>query len=162
VAAPDDRLTELGITLPEPTYPHPPLDAVAIWGDVAWVSGQLPRLDGQVTCLGTVGADVTVDEAVEAARVSALNALAILRAELPGGLGDIARVLSVTGYVACVPGFSEQPKVIDGFSKVLYDVFGDAGRHTRCALGVAALPRGSAVEVELTVALTKPVPRAAD
>lgn len=147
-----DRLAELGIALPEPTYPHSPLDAVVVWGDTARISGQLPRLDGQVTCLGTVGADVTVEAAREAARVSALNALAVLQAEL-GDLDRIERVLSVMGYVACVPGFTQQADVVDGASVLLHDVFGEAGRHTRCALGVAALPRGSAFELELTVGL---------
>ena len=95
---------------------------------------------GKLTCLGHLGADVTVEEGREAAAVCALNALAVLEAEL-GSLDRIARVLTVTGFVASAPDFHEQPAVIDGASKVLADVFGEAGRHTRSAIGVAALPR---------------------
>ncbi len=91
-------------------------------------------------------------EGAEAARVCALNALSVLRAAL-GTLDRIERVLTVTGFVASAPSFHEQPAVVDGASAVLYEVFGEAGRHTRSAVGVAALPRGGAVEIEVTVAL---------
>ena len=104
-------------------------------------------------CIGLLGVDVSVDEGAEAARVCALNALSVLRQGL-GTLDRIERVLTVTGFVACAPSFREQPAVIDGASRLLYDVFGAAGRHTRSAIGVAALPRGGAVEIEVTVALT--------
>ncbi len=146
------RLTELGLTLHGPHPPHDPLDAVVVHDGVARTSGQLPRIDGQLTCLGHLGADVTVEEGREAAAVCALNALAVLEAEL-GSLDRIERVLTVTGFVASAPDFHEQPAVIDGASQVLADVFGEAGRHTRSAIGVAALPRRGAVEIEVTVAL---------
>jgi enamine deaminase RidA (YjgF/YER057c/UK114 family) len=146
------RLQELGLTLHGPHPPHDPLDAVVVHDGIARTSGQLPRIDGQLTCLGHLGADVTVEEGREAAAVCALNALAVLEAEL-GSLDRIARVLTVTGFVASAPDFHEQPAVIDGASKVLADVFGEAGRHTRSAVGVAALPRRGAVEIEVTVAL---------
>jgi len=146
------RLDELGLTLHGPHPPHDPLDAVVVHDGIARTSGQLPRIDGQLTCLGHLGADVTVEEGREAAAVCALNALAVLEAEL-GSLDRIARVLTVTGFVASAPDFHEQPAVIDGASKVLADVFGEAGRHTRSAIGVAALPRRGAVEIEVTVAL---------
>ena len=103
--------------------------------------------------MGTLGLDVSVEDGAHAARVCALNALSVLRQAL-GTLDRIERVLTVTGFVACSPGFSQQPAVIDGASGVLYEVFGDAGRHTRSAIGVAALPRGGAVEIEVTVAVT--------
>ncbi|MHB8465955.1 MAG: RidA family protein [Acidimicrobiales bacterium] len=148
----DRRVTELGLTLYGPHPPHDPLDAVVVHGGVARTSGQLPRIDGALTCVGTLGLDVTVAEGAEAARVCALNALSVLRAEL-GTLDRIERVLTVTGYVASAPGFAEQPAVIDGASRVLAEIFGDAGRHTRSAVGVAALPRGGAVEIEVIVAL---------
>jgi enamine deaminase RidA (YjgF/YER057c/UK114 family) len=148
----DARVRELGLTLYGPHPPHDPLDAVVVHAGVARTSGQLPRIDGRLTCLGTLGADVSVEEGAEAARVCALNALSVLRAEL-GSLDRIDRVLTVTGYVACVPGFDQQPAVIDGASRVLSAIFGEAGRHTRSAIGVAALPRGGAVEVEVTVAV---------
>ena len=147
------RLAELGLVLYGPHPPHDPLDAVVVHGGVARTSGQLPRIDGKLTAIGVLGRDLTVEEGFAAATVCALNALAVLEAEL-GSLDRIDRILSVTGYVACAPGFDQQPAVVDGASRVLYDVFGDAGRHTRSAIGVAALPRGGAVEIELTCAVT--------
>ena len=148
----DARLAELGLVLHGPHPPHDPLDAVVVHNGVARTSGQLPRIDGQLTCIGVVGDTVTVEDAREAAAVCALNALSVLQAEL-GSLDRIERILSVTGYVASAPGFGEQPAVIDGASRVLVDVFGERGRHTRSAIGVAALPRGGAVEIELTAAI---------
>jgi len=153
----DARVAELGLTLPGPHPPHDPLDAVVIHGGIARTSGQLPRIDGVLTCVGTLGVDVSVEEGAAAARVCALNALAVLRQSL-GTLDRIERVLTVTGYVACAPGFAEQPAVIDGASAALFEIFGKAGRHSRSAIGVAALPRGGAVEIELTVALTDQMP----
>jgi enamine deaminase RidA (YjgF/YER057c/UK114 family) len=147
------RLEALGLTLHGPHPPHDPLDAVVVHGGIARTSGQLPRINGELTCLGTLGKDVSVEEGAEAAAVCALNALAVLEVAL-GSLDRIARVLTVTGFVASTPDFHQQPAVIDGASKVLADVFGEAGRHTRSAVGVAALPRGGAVEIEVTVALT--------
>ena len=146
------RLAELGLTLHGPHPPHDPLDAVVIHDGVARTSGQLPRIDGKLTCLGRLGDDVTVEQGRQAAAVCALNALAVLEAAL-GSLDRISRVLTVTGFVSSAPDFHEQPAVIDGASKVLADVFGEAGRHTRSAVGVAALPRDGAVEIEVTVAL---------
>ena len=146
------RLEELGLTLHGPHPPHDPLDAVVVHGGTARTSGQLPRIDGQLTCLGTLGDTVGIDQGAEEAEVCALNALAVLEQAL-GTLDRIERVLTVTGYVASAPGFHEQPAVIDGASKVLYRIFGDAGRHTRSAIGVAALPRGGAVEIEVVVAV---------
>ena len=151
----DERLAELGIDLPGPYPPHDPLDAVVIHGDRARTSGQLPRgLDGQLVHPGVLGADLTVAQGAEAARWCALNALSVLRAEL-GSLDRIVRVLTVLGFVASAPGFVEQPPVVDGASQLLHDVFGAAGRHTRSAIGVAALPRGGAVEIEVEVALAR-------
>jgi enamine deaminase RidA (YjgF/YER057c/UK114 family) len=149
------RLDELGLQLHGPHPPHDPLDAVVVHRGVARTSGQLPRIDGQLTCLGTLGQDVTTEEGREAAAVCALNALAVLEVAL-GSLDRVERVLTVTGFVASDPGFHEQPAVVDGASAVLADVFGAAGRHTRSAIGVAALPRGGAVEIEVTVAVTGP------
>jgi enamine deaminase RidA (YjgF/YER057c/UK114 family) len=148
----DARVAELGLTLYGPHPPHDPLDAVVVHAGTARTSGQLPRIDGRLTCIGTLGADVSVEDGATAARVCALNALSVLRDSL-GTLDRIERVLTVTGYVACAPGFQQQPAVVDGASAVLYEIFGEAGRHTRSAVGVAALPRGGAVEIEVTVAL---------
>lgn len=146
------RLASLGLTLHGPHPPHYPLEAVVVHRGIAWTSGQLPRIEGRLTCQGTLGESVSVEEGAHAAGVCALNALSVLEVAL-GGLERIERVLSVTGYVASAPGFHDQPAVVDGASALLVEVFGEAGRHTRSALGVAALPRGGAVEIEMTVAV---------
>jgi len=113
----------------------------------------LPRdHDGKLVHPGVVGADVSAEQGTEAARWCALNALSVLRAEL-GALDRIERVLTVLGFVASAPGFGGQPAVVDGASRLLSEVFGASGRHSRSAIGVAALPRGGAVEIELEVAL---------
>ncbi len=147
------RLAELGLTLYGPHPPHDPLDAVVVHDGVARTSGQLPRVAGELTCLGRLGDTVTVEEGREAAAVCALNALSVLEEAL-GSLDRITRVLTVTGYVSSAPDFHEQPAVVDGASRVLADLFGEAGRHTRSAIGVAALPRNGAVEIEVTVAVS--------
>jgi enamine deaminase RidA (YjgF/YER057c/UK114 family) len=150
----DARLEELGIVLPGPYPPHDPLDAVVVHAGRARTSGQLPRdHGGALVHPGVVGAGVSAAEGAEAARWCALNALSVLRAEL-GSLDRVARVLTVLGFVASAPGFDGQPAVVDGASRLLADVFGAAGRHSRSAIGVAALPRGGAVEIEVEVAIT--------
>ena len=149
----DARLAALDLVLPGPYPPHDPLDAVVVHGGRARTSGQLPRdHDGHLVHPGVLGESLDVDQGVEAAHWCALNALSVLRAEL-GTLDRIERVLTVLGFVASAPGFVQQPAVVDGASRVLADVFGDAGRHSRSAIGVAALPRGGAVEIEVEVAL---------
>jgi enamine deaminase RidA (YjgF/YER057c/UK114 family) len=149
----DERLAELGLTLPGPYPPHDPLDPVVVHGGRARTSGQLPRdHDGTIVHQGVLGAGVTVEQGADAARWCALNALSVLAAEL-GDLDRIDRVLSVLGFVASAPGFVQQPAVVDGASLLLRDVFGDAGRHSRSAIGVAALPRRGAVEIEVEVAV---------
>ena len=148
------RLAALGLVLPGPYPPHDPLDALVVHGGRARTSGQLPRdHDGRLVHPGVLGAELSVDDGAEAARWCALNALSVLRAGL-GSLDRISRVLTVLGFVASAPGFAQQPAVVDGASKLLHDVFGEAGRHSRSAIGVAALPRGGAVEIEVEVALT--------
>jgi enamine deaminase RidA (YjgF/YER057c/UK114 family) len=115
----------------------------------------LPRIAGELTCVGVLGDTVGVEEGREAAKVCALNALSVL-ADALGDLDKIERLITVTGFVASAPGFDQQPAVVDGASNVLFDIFGEpAGRHTRSAIGVAALPRGGAVEIELTVAVRR-------
>jgi enamine deaminase RidA (YjgF/YER057c/UK114 family) len=147
------RLQELGLELPGPYPPHDPLDAVVIHGGRARTSGQLPRDHaGKLVNPGVLGDDLDVDQGTEAARWCALNALSVLRAEL-GSLDKIDRVLTVLGFVSSAPGFVEQPAVVDGASQLLKEVFGDKGRHSRSAIGVASLPRAGAVEIEVEVAL---------
>ena len=149
----DARLMALGLTLPGPYPPHDPLDAIVVHGGRARTSGQLPRdHDGKLVHPGVLGGGLSVEDGAEAARWCALNALSVLHAGL-GSLDRISRVLTVLGFVASAPGFEQQPAVVDGASRLLHDVFGDAGRHSRSAIGVAALPRGGAVEIEVEVAL---------
>ena len=148
----EQRLVDLGLSLPGPYPPHDPLDAVVVHGDRARTSGQLPRDHEGRVVQGVLGADMSVEGGTDAARWCALDVLSVLRAEL-GSLDRIERVLTVLGFVASAPGFDAQPAVVNGASKLLHDVFGAAGRHSRSAIGVAALPRGGAVEIEVEVAL---------
>ncbi len=149
----DERLRTLGLVLPGPYPPHDPLDAIVVHDGRARTSGQLPRdHEGRLVRPGVLGAGLSVEDGAEAARWCALNALSVLRAGL-GSLDRVSRVLTLLGFVASAPGFAQQPAVVDGASNLLRDVFGDAGRHSRSAIGVAALPRGGAVEIEVEVAL---------
>jgi enamine deaminase RidA (YjgF/YER057c/UK114 family) len=151
---PEERLTELGLDLPGPYPPHDPLIAVVVDGHRARTSGQLPRdFDGQLVHPGVVGDTVDEAQGADAARWCALNALSVLRAEF-GTLDRVERVLTVLGFVCSAPGFVGQPAVVDGASRLLAEVFGEAGHHSRSAIGVAALPRGGAVEIEVEVRLT--------
>jgi len=119
-------------------------------GELVFTSGQLPMRDGYLLAAGLVGDEVTPEQARELARVCALNALAAA-ASVAGGLDAVTRVLKVVGFVASAPGFTGQPTVVNGASELLRDVLGDAGVHARSAVGVAALPLGAPVEVELTL-----------
>src|SRR3954465_15970446 len=117
-----DRLRELGLTLPGPHPPHHPLAAVILHDGIARTSEQLPRIAGELTCIGVLGDNVTVEGGREAAKVCALNALSVLAAEL-GDLDRIERPITVMGVVASAPGFDQQPAVVDGASTVLFDIF---------------------------------------
>jgi enamine deaminase RidA (YjgF/YER057c/UK114 family) len=145
------RLAELGITLPEAASPSFNYVPVTTHGGVAYVSGQLPKVDGEVRLKGKVGAEVSLEQARGQARICVLQGLACLAAQL-GDLSLITRVLKVTGFVASAAGFNDQPKVIDAASDLLVEILGPAGRHARSAVGVAELPRNAAVEIEFVVA----------
>jgi enamine deaminase RidA (YjgF/YER057c/UK114 family) len=119
-------------------------------GNLVFTSGQLPTVRGELQRQGQVGADVTLDEAREDARTAILNALAAVKSVV-GDLDRIERVVRVNGFVNSVPGFTDQPTVINGASDLLLQLFGDAGRHSRAAIGVSALPRNAAVEIDITV-----------
>jgi enamine deaminase RidA (YjgF/YER057c/UK114 family) len=127
---------------------------VVVHGDLAYVSGQVPRLDAQTVIAGKLGGELDVERGREAARLCVLHALAALKQAL-GSLDRIDRILKVTGFVASAPGFVQQPQVIDAASRLLGEVFGERGKHARSAIGVAELPRGSAVEIEMIVALRR-------
>ncbi|MGI8926455.1 MAG: RidA family protein [Tepidiformaceae bacterium] len=143
----EEKLRELGIVLPAAPAPAGLYAPAMQAGPLLFVSGQVPMRDGVVLRHGKCGDSVSVDEAAELARVCALNALAIVRAHL-GTLDRVVKAVQVRGYVASGPAFIEHPKVINGASQLLLDVFGEAGRHARVAIGVAELPFGVPVEVE--------------
>ncbi len=146
------RLTELGIELPPVAAPVAAYVPALRVGDLVHTSGQLPFAGGRLVASGRVGAEVTEEEAGAAARIATLNALAAVAA-VAGGLDAVARVVRVVVYVASTPEFHGQPAVANGASHLLGEVFGDAGAHVRSAVGVASLPLGAPVEVELVVSL---------
>ena len=146
------RLAELGIVLPEPAAPVAAYVPVVIAGGLAHVSGQLPFIDG-VLVKGRLGEDVNTGEGYEAARACALMILAQLKAAL-GSLERVERIVKLGAFVSSTPDFTEQPKVANGASELMVEVFGEAGRHARAAVGVNALPLGMAVEVDAVAALT--------
>lgn len=147
LATPSQRLAELGLQLPKPSIPSFDYVPVTRYGDLLFVSGQLPREDGEVRIQGRLGDDVDLELARTAARICALQGLASV-AEFLGDLNFLDRVLRVTGFVASTPDFHDHPKVIDAASELLVSLFGENGRHARSALGVSALPRRSPVEIE--------------
>ena len=146
----DDRLRELSITLAEPATPAGAYVPALVDGDHVLTSGQLPLVDGQLPETGHVGETVDPDRAKELARVCAINALAAIKSAI-GDLDRVEQVTKVVGFVSSAPDFTGQPGVINGASELLGEVFGEAGAHARSAVGVAALPLGSPVEVEVTV-----------
>jgi enamine deaminase RidA (YjgF/YER057c/UK114 family) len=150
VSEPEDRLTALGLTLPAVAAPVAAYVPTVRTGNLVFTSGQLPFVDGALPATGKVGGDVDEATACDLARRAALNALAAVRAEV-GDLGRVRRVVKLVGYVASAPGFTRQSAVVDGASTLLGEVFGDAGRHARSAVGTAALPLDSPVEIELVV-----------
>jgi enamine deaminase RidA (YjgF/YER057c/UK114 family) len=145
------RLQELGIVLPPVATPVASYVPAVQSGRHVYTSGQLPFVDGGLRHTGKVGGSVDPDDAAEDARICALNALAAVD-ELVG-LDSVARIVKVVGYVASAEGFTGQPRVVNGASELLGKIFGDAGRHARSALGVAELPMGAPVEVELIAEL---------
>lgn len=146
----DERLAELGIDLPPAAAPVASYVPVKRGPGVAYVSGQVPMEEGTPIATGKLGAEVGLEQGQELARRCALQALAALRDEL-GSLDAVKQVLKVSAFVACTPGFSDQPKVANGASDLLAEVFGDAGRHARAAVGCPSLPLDVPVEVELIV-----------
>jgi enamine deaminase RidA (YjgF/YER057c/UK114 family) len=148
----EDRLAEIGLSVPELVPPVAAYVPVVRDGDLVFTSGQLPMVDGALAATGKVGAEVSPEEARELARICALNALAAA-ASAAGGLSNIVRIVKVVGFVASDPAFSGQPQVVNGASELLGAAFGDAGVHARSAVGVAVLPLDSPVEVEIVVAV---------
>ncbi|WP_298181858.1 RidA family protein [Saccharomonospora sp.] len=143
------RLTELGIELPAVAAPVAAYVPAVRTGSHVYTSGQLPFVDGELAATGKVGAEVSPEEAKQYARTAVLNALAAVHDLV--SIDSVVRIVKLVGYVASSEGFGGQPAVINGASEVLSEIFGDAGAHARAAVGVAELPLGAPVEVELTV-----------
>jgi enamine deaminase RidA (YjgF/YER057c/UK114 family) len=145
---PEERLAELNLLLPPVAAPLAAYVPAVRTGSYVYTAGQLPLVDGKLLMTGKVGAEVTAEEASALARTCALNALAAA-VTVTSGLSAIARIVKVTGFVASAPDFTEQAKVVNGASELFLEVFGEAGKHARSAVGMAVLPRDAPVEVEL-------------
>ncbi len=142
------RLRELGVALPKAAAPAANYVPWTRAGDLVFVAGQIPILDGAVAFTGRVGEGLTVEDGYQAARLCALNLIAHLRTACDGDLDRVRQVVRLGGFVSCVPDFTEHPKVVNGASDLMVDVFGDIGRHARAAVGAPSLPLGAAVEVD--------------
>jgi enamine deaminase RidA (YjgF/YER057c/UK114 family) len=150
MSTPEERLSELGLQVPEVAKPVAAYIPAVRSGSLVFTSGQLPMREGQLIHTGKVGGEVTAEEATECARQCALNALAAIRAEV-GDLSSIKRIVKVVAFVASTPDFTGQPGVANGASELFGEVFGDQGQHARSAVGVPVLPLDAPVEVELVV-----------
>ncbi|GAA3313749.1 RidA family protein [Nonomuraea dietziae] len=145
---PEEKLAELGLTLPEVVAPLAAYVPAVRSGDYIYTSGQVPMVDGKLAQTGKVGAEVSLEEARDLARICALNALAAVKSQI-GDLSKIKRIVKVVVFVASTPDFTAQPQVGNGASELLRDVLGDLGVHARSAVGVSVLPLDAPVEVEL-------------
>lgn len=155
MSTPEERLRELGHELPAVPAPAGAYVPAVRTGPYVYTAGQIPLVDGSVQATGKVGAEIDLEQAKDLARTCALNALAALKAEV-GELSRVRRIVKVLGFVASDPGFYGQPQVVNGASELLGEVFGDAGKHARSAVGVAVLPFNAPVEVELIAEVETP------
>jgi enamine deaminase RidA (YjgF/YER057c/UK114 family) len=146
----ENQLSALGIQLPEPPKPLAAYIAAKQTGNLVFTAGQLPMVNGNLIATGLLGRDIEVEAAKAAAQTCVINALSAVKGVI-GDLDKIKQIVRVVGYVASVPEFTQQPAVVNGASELLLEIFGEAGRHARSAVGVAVLPLNAAVEVELTV-----------
>lgn len=145
--SPEDKLKELGIELPEAPDPLGSYIPVIRTGNLVFLSGMLPLIQGRLTRQGKVGRDINLDEAREDARVASVNALSVLKAHI-GSLDKVKRCIKITGYVASDPDFLEQPKVLNAASDLIFEIFGERGKHVRTTVGVNVLPFNSPLEIE--------------
>ena len=143
------RLIELGVVLPKPPVPGGNYLNYRKVGSMVYLPGVICSINGDVSHKGQLGVEFVIPQGYEAARICALNLIANLK-EAVGDLDQVKQIVTVNGYVNCVSGFTDSPAVINGASDLLVQIFGDAGRHVRAAIGVAGLPRGAAVEVQMT------------
>ena len=146
----EDKLRQMGLELPQPPKPVAAYVPCVRTGNLLFVSGQVPREKGVLRFSGHVGSSLNVEEGRQAARICALNALSVVKGEV-GSLDRVRRIVKLTGFVASAAGFTDQPKVVDGASTLLAELFGEKGQHARAAVGVNELPLGSAVEIEMIV-----------
>ena len=147
---PEEKLTELGITLPEGSAPLAMYVPLVRTGNLCFISGQIPMKNGELAYKGKAGDTLTLEDAQEAARICTINALSALKAEL-GELKRVSRIVKLQCFVSSVPGFDKQHLVANASSQLLFDVFGEAGRHARTAVAVNQLPMDAAVEIEFIV-----------
>lgn len=145
---PEEKLLALNIQVPAPPEPVAAYVPGVRVGDMVYTSGQLPVAGGEIRYRGKLGQELSVEEGYAAARLCILNCLGVVR-ELAGSLNRVERIVKVTGFVAGVEGFNQQPAVVNGASELLGEIFGPSGRHARSAVGVADLPLGVPVEIEL-------------
>ena len=144
------KIKKLGLTLPEAPKPVAAYIPAKQSGNLVFTAGQLPMVNGELVSKGLLGQDVEIEEANKAARICTLNALAAIKGFI-GYLDRIKQIVRVVGYVASVPTFTQQPAVVNGASELLLEIFGEAGKHARSAVGMAVLPLNASVEIELTV-----------
>jgi enamine deaminase RidA (YjgF/YER057c/UK114 family) len=149
--SPEKRLKDLGITLPKPAKPVANYVGWVRTGNLVFISGQVPVVDGKVAVTGLLGKDVSLEDGQKAARICAINVMAQIAEAVGGDLSRVARIVKLTGYVAGVPEFTDHPKVVNGASDLFGEVFGDRGKHARAAVGMASLPLNAAVEVDAVV-----------
>lgn len=147
------RLKELGLTLPPAPKPVAVYVPAVLMDDTLYVSGQLPMFEGKLVATGVVPTAVSLEEAQQAARQCVLNALAIVGDAIDGDWSRLVRIVRLGVFVACDPSFTDQPKVANGASELLGEIFGEAGQHARAAVGASSLPLGAPVEVEMIVAI---------
>lgn len=144
---PEDKLKKIGIELPQVPKPLGSYVPCVRSGNFLFISGMLPLKHGKLSRTGKVGSDLSLAESVEATRIATINALSVVKSAV-GSLNNVARCIKITGYIASSPGFTEQPQVLNGASDLIFEVFGQSGRHARVAVGVPVLPMDSPVEIE--------------
>ncbi len=143
----EEKLKELQIVLPEVQAAGNYLPAVRT-GNLIFISGQLPKVEGKIAFKGRVGKDLNVESARRAAKACVVNLIAVLKQAL-GTLDNVKKIVRLTGYINTYPGFHDHPKVLDAASELLVEVFGEAGKHSRVAIGVVELPLGASMEMEM-------------
>jgi enamine deaminase RidA (YjgF/YER057c/UK114 family) len=144
---PEQKLKELGIELPEPSKPLGSYIPAVKTGNLIFLSGMLPLIKGKLVRQGKVGEDIRIEEAGEDVRTAVINALSVLKANI-GTLNNVKRCVKITGYIASSPNFTDQPLVLNAASDLLFEIFGESGRHARVAVGVNVLPLNSPAEID--------------